>query len=280
MGANRALTKNEILAQCCKDLQALDAEHDLQVAGLEEERLKRVGAVAAGRRLVEAAEAARNAAAAELSTDRERAASARDAAQAAAAEKRREAFAADEQAWRKAERAAERRRDDDRTDEARKHEDALEKIAKTLPLHQQAIARAEEMARHEEALSQIQADFDTAWDRARQDLQAANESALSAEQRASEIANDALQEAVRLAELRYRTTLDAAESKLHAGLLEGKETRPIEEEIERRGLEIRQQWQDGREALHAQFKKDYDGAPRLMGTRRPPAPPRRRASRR
>lgn len=271
MANKGGLTKNEILTRYCKDLQALDAEHDLQVARLQEERLKRLAAVPAGRKLVEAAEAARNAAAAELSADRDRAASARDAAMAAAAEKRREAFAANEQAWHKAERAAERRRDDERREETRKHEDALDKIARTLPLHQQAIPRAEEMARHEEALSRIQADFDAGWDRARQDFQVANEQALQVERRASELANDAFQEGRRLAELHYTTTLDAAESKLHDALLDGKETRAIEEEIQGRGREIQRQWQDEREALHSRFKKDYDSAPALLGTKRTPA---------
>ncbi len=259
-------TKNEILVQYCRDLQALDAEHDAQVARLEAERLQRIAEVPAGRPLLEAAQAARRAAATELSADRERAASARDAAMAAAAEKRRESFAGNEQAWHKAERAAERRRDDDRTDENRKHEDALEKIAKTLPMHQQAIPRAEEMARHEKVLARIQADCDTARERAREDYQAANDVVVQAETRASELANDAQEQAVRVAELHHQGTLGAVESKLHEELLGCRDTRTIEEEIAQRGGGLQRQWQEAREALHARFKEDYDAAPALWAS--------------
>lgn len=278
MPTSSALRKNEILLQYCKDLQALDAAHDGEVAGLEAERLKRVADVPAGRALVQAAEAARGAAAAELSTDRERAAAVRDAAMAVVADKRREQFAANDQARQKAERSAERARDDRRTEENRKHEDALEKIARSLPLSQQALPRAEEVARHEKELARIQADFEVAWDRAREDFQAANESVSQVERRASELANDAHQEAVRVAELHYRTTLDAAATKLHDGLLKCAETRAIEEEMEQRARELQRQWQEKREALHARFKRDYDAAPALPRARTPwPAhPPSRR----
>jgi len=261
MPSSSAPTRNEILLQYCKDLQALDAAHDAEVAGLEADRLKRVAEVPAGRALVEASEAARRAAAVELSSDRERAALARDTAMSGAADKRRQAFAANEQARQKAERAAERARDDDRTEENRKHEDALDKIARTLPLSQQAVPRADEMARHEKELLRIQEDFETAWDRIGEDLQAANDSETDAELHASELANDACQEAVRLAELHYRTTLAAAAAKLHDGLVQCQATRPIEEEAEQRGRDLLQQWQQKREALHARFKEDYDKAP-------------------
>ncbi len=269
MPTRSAPTRNEILLQYCRDLQALDTAHAAEVAGLEAERLKRIAEVPAGRALVQAAEAARGVAAAELSADRERAASVRDAAMAAAADKRREQIAANDQTRQKAERAAERARDDQRAEENRKHEDALGKIAKTLPMYQQALPRAEEMARHQKELALIQAEFDLSWDRARQDFQAATESATRNELHASELANDAHQEAVRVAELHYQATLEAAAAKLHEGLVKCAETRGVEEAITQQGRALEQRWQEKREALHTRFKKDYDSAPALVRHRTP-----------
>jgi hypothetical protein len=253
-------TKNQVLLKFQKDLQDLNAYFEAEIEKTEKARLKTFRSMAASRPFVDEADTKTSEAVTERTADRDRATAARDKAMADAARKRRDALTASEKAWRKVETEAERERDDNRTEENRKHEDKLEEISKILPMYKQTAPREAENARYEKAMARIQEDFNTAWDRARENYQTANQSALDDELRASELANDAEHAGFEAAEAEYEQTLDNITDKLHDALLKVVETKESEEAFQQQLRDTRQRWETDKNALRAKFKKDYDNA--------------------
>lgn len=253
-------TKNQVLLKFQKDLQELDATFEAEIQAMEKARLKKFRSIETSRPLVDEADIKTSEAVAERKADRGRATAARDKAVADATQKRRDALVKSEKAWRKAEDDAEGVRDDKRTEENRKHEDKMEEIDAILPMYKQAAPREAENARHEKAMARIQEDFDTAWDRARETYQNANQAALDDELRASELANDAQHEGLEAADAEYEQTVENVRARLHDVLLKGPETKGLEEGFQQQLRDTRERWETDKSALRAKFKKDYDNA--------------------
>jgi hypothetical protein len=253
-------TKNQVLLKFQKDLQELNASFEAEMRAIEKARLKKFWSMATSRPLVDDADTKASEADAERKADRSRATAARNKAIADATQKRRDALLASDKAWRRAEDEAERARDDKHTEESRKHEDKMEEIGAILPMYKQTALRDAENARHEKVMARIQEDFDTAWDRAREDYQNANQAALDGELRASELGNDAEQEGFAAADVEYEQTLENVRAKLHDALLKSAETRELEEGFQQQLRDTRDRWETDKAILRAEFKKNYDNA--------------------
>jgi hypothetical protein len=253
-------TRNEVLLKFQQDLQELNGRFEGELAAIETARLQRFRALDASRALVEAADRKTAEAVTERKADRERAIAAREQSVAAAAQKRRATLEASQKAWRRTEEQAERARDDARRAEDRKHEDKTAAIDAILPMYEQAAPREAENERHEQALARIEEDFARACDRARADYQAANESALADELRATELANDAEQEGLAAADAEYEWALEDTRARLREGLSALAATRDLEAGFQQQLRDVRVRWAADKEALRARFKADYDAA--------------------
>jgi len=142
-------TKKQVLLKFQKDLQELNASFENEIQVIERARLKKFRSMEASRAQVAEADTKTSEAGAERTADRGRATAARDKAIADATLKRRAGLVASEKAWRKAEDEAQRERDDERTEENRKHVDRMEEIDAILPMYRQAAPREAENARHD-----------------------------------------------------------------------------------------------------------------------------------